>query len=37
MKQRYGKVFLDSLPDYSFSTEIADVAGFFEQGSETAP
>ena len=30
MKQRYGKVFLDSLPDYAFSTDIADVARFFD-------
>ena len=30
LKQRYGKVFLDSLPDYAFSNDIADVARFFE-------
>lgn len=31
VKQRYGQVFLDSLPDYTFTTEIADVAGFFDE------
>ena len=28
-KQRYGQVFFDSLPDYSFTTEIEDVEKFF--------
>jgi ATP-dependent DNA helicase DinG len=28
-KQRYGKVFFDSLPDYAFTTDIADVESFF--------
>lgn len=37
LKQSYGKVFFDSLPEYSFSTEIADVARFFKQdGGRTA-
>ena len=27
--QRYGKVFFDSLPDYAFTTDIADVESFF--------
>ena len=30
VKQRYGRIFLDSLPDYQFSTERADVVRFFE-------
>jgi ATP-dependent DNA helicase DinG len=29
-KQRYGQVFFDSLPDYGFTTRIADVEKFFE-------
>jgi ATP-dependent DNA helicase DinG len=29
VRQRYGKVFLDSLPEYGFTNEIADVARFF--------
>jgi ATP-dependent DNA helicase DinG len=29
-KQRYGQMFFDSLPDYSFSTRIADVESFFD-------
>ena len=29
VKQRYGRIFLDSLPDYQFSTERADVVRFF--------
>ncbi|MBC7926687.1 MAG: DEAD/DEAH box helicase [Bryobacteraceae bacterium] len=29
-RQRYGQVFFDSLPDYAFTTEIADVARFFD-------
>ena len=28
-KQRYGQVFFDSLPDYSFTTQLADVERFF--------
>jgi ATP-dependent DNA helicase DinG len=28
-KQRYGQVFFDSLPDYSFTTKIGDVEKFF--------
>jgi len=28
-KQRYGQVFFDSLPDYAFTTKIADVENFF--------
>jgi ATP-dependent DNA helicase DinG len=28
-KQRYGQVFFDSLPDYGFTTKIADVEKFF--------
>ena len=28
-KQRYGQVFFDSLPDYGFTTDIADVEKFF--------
>ena len=27
--QRYGQIFFDSLPDYGFTTDIEDVAGFF--------
>jgi ATP-dependent DNA helicase DinG len=30
VKQRYGKVFLDSLPDYPFTDQIEDVQAFFE-------
>ncbi len=30
LKQRYGKVFTDSLPDYTFTTVIDDVARFFD-------
>ncbi len=30
IKQRYGKIFLGSLPDYAFTTEIEDVKRFFE-------
>ncbi len=30
VKQRYGRIFLDSLPDYQFSTERTDVVRFFE-------
>ena len=30
IKQRYGKVFFDSLPDYAFSSKIEDVSRFFE-------
>ncbi|MEO8128473.1 MAG: ATP-dependent DNA helicase [Bryobacteraceae bacterium] len=29
-KQRYGQVFFDSLPDYAFTTKIADVEKFFD-------
>ena len=29
-KQRYGQVFFDSLPDYSFTTSISDVETFFD-------
>ncbi len=29
-KQRYGQVFFDSLPDYSFTTRIEDVESFFD-------
>jgi len=29
-KQRYGQVFFDSLPDYGFTTRIADVERFFD-------
>jgi ATP-dependent DNA helicase DinG len=29
-KQRYGQMFFDSLPDYSFSTRIKDVESFFD-------
>jgi len=28
-KQRYGQIFFDSLPDYGFTTQIADVERFF--------
>ena len=28
-KQRYGQVFFDSLPDYSFTTDINEVENFF--------
>lgn len=30
MKQRYGRVFFDSLPDYALSTNIGDVEKFFD-------
>jgi ATP-dependent DNA helicase DinG len=29
-KQRYGQVFLDSLPNYTFTTEISEVESFFD-------
>jgi hypothetical protein len=29
LKQQYGQVFLRSLPDYTFTTSIADVNAFF--------
>ena len=29
-KQRYGQVFFDTLPDYGFTTDIADVERFFD-------
>jgi ATP-dependent DNA helicase DinG len=29
-KQRYGQVFFDSLPDYKFTTKLADVEKFFD-------
>jgi len=29
-KQRYGQVFLDSLPGYSFTTDLRDVKEFFD-------
>jgi ATP-dependent DNA helicase DinG len=29
-KQRYGQVFFDSLPDYGFTTSLADVENFFD-------
>jgi ATP-dependent DNA helicase DinG len=29
-RQRYGQVFFDSLPDYSFTMKIADVEKFFD-------
>ena len=29
-KQRYGQVFFDSLPDYGFTTSLADVEAFFQ-------
>ena len=28
-RQRYGQIFFDSLPDYAFTTELADVEAFF--------
>jgi ATP-dependent DNA helicase DinG len=31
-KQRYGQVFFDSLPDYSFTTNLKDVDAFFASG-----
>ena len=31
LKQRYGKVFFDSLPEYAFSSNIEDVRRFFEE------
>ncbi len=31
LKQRYGKTFFDSLPDYAFSDNIEDVERFFEE------
>jgi len=30
-KQRYGRVFFDSLPDYRFTTDIRDVEDFWRQ------
>ena len=30
VKQRYGQVFLDSLPDYRFTDQLEDVRGFFD-------
>jgi ATP-dependent DNA helicase DinG len=30
VKQRYGQVFLDSLPDYRFTDRLEDVRGFFD-------
>ena len=30
-KQRYGRVFFDSLPDYRFTTEIRDVEAFWQE------
>jgi ATP-dependent DNA helicase DinG len=30
-RQRYGQIFFDSLPDYSFTTDIADVEAFFHR------
>lgn len=32
LKQRYGRIFFDSLPDYTFSTNREDVARFFAEG-----
>ena len=29
IRQRYGQVFFDSLPDYGFTTRISDVERFF--------
>jgi ATP-dependent DNA helicase DinG len=29
-KQRYGQVFFDSLPNYSFTTQLSDVEKFFD-------
>ncbi len=29
-KQRYGQTFFDSLPDYGFTTRMADVEAFFD-------
>lgn len=34
VKQRYGKVFLDSLPDYPFTDQIEDVEAFFAKGED---
>jgi len=31
LKQRYGKIFTNSLPDYTFTTTTEDVARFFEE------
>ena len=31
LKQRYGKIFINSLPDYTFTTTMEDVAQFFEE------
>jgi ATP-dependent DNA helicase DinG len=31
LKQRYGKIFTNSLPDYAFTTTTEDVARFFEE------
>jgi ATP-dependent DNA helicase DinG len=30
-RQRYGQIFFDSLPDYAFTTDIADVEAFFHR------
>jgi ATP-dependent DNA helicase DinG len=37
LKQRYGKVFLESLPSYRKTTDLADVEQFFAIGTENAP
>ena len=36
LKQRYGRIFFDSLPDYSFSTVREDVARFFGESRPAA-
>jgi ATP-dependent DNA helicase DinG len=36
LKQRYGRIFLDSLPDYTFSTSLADVERFFADAPQPA-
>ena len=30
-RQRYGQIFFDSLPDYTFTTELAKVEEFFHK------
>jgi ATP-dependent DNA helicase DinG len=34
-RQRYGQIFFDSLPDYSFTMELAEVARFFRNGASS--
>jgi ATP-dependent DNA helicase DinG len=36
LKQRYGRIFFDSLPDYTFSTTREDVARFFAEAAQPA-